>query len=214
MKLTFTRTTALLAMAVGLAACGGKAKFELGGPVAGVVYTGLEVTNVTNGDKTTIAPKATSFKLNQTLEYGQPYDVKITVTPPHQTCNLYSGADTAGRLSTISIGIECSIQRFTIGGTVTGMPATFPDGTTASGLKITNGNDTRAIEISGAYTMPGTVAYNSTYSVGITSQPTGKKCTIDNPTGTVLTTVAPGTVTTDPVYTNPVNNINITCVPA
>jgi hypothetical protein len=216
MKLTFMRTSTLLALAIGLTACGGKATFELSGPITGQVYDGLVITNVINGDSVTLkAPTpvdaAHSFRLSKTLEYGQAYDVQIKGIPPHQDCALSGGADTAGRLSTISIRVGCALQQFVIGGTVTGMPAVA--GTTPSGLKVTNGTDTRAIEVSGHYDMPLRVPFGTDYGVAIVSQPTGKVCTISNPSGTVKTVkvppVAPSTVET---YTDAVDNINITCV--
>jgi hypothetical protein len=204
MKLTFTRASALLALALGLSGCGGKATFELGGPVTGLAYTGLEITNITNGDKKIVATTDTSFKLGQTLEYGQVYDVQITAQPANQTCVLSGGADTAGRLSSISIPVTCVVQTFTIGGKVTGLVDVA--GTTPSGLVVTNGTDKLAIEINGAYVMPTRVPYDQPYGVTIVTQPTGKTCTVSNPSGVVKT------VTNSLGTTNPVDNINIDCV--
>ncbi|MES2316412.1 MAG: hypothetical protein V4631_02870 [Pseudomonadota bacterium] len=215
MKLTFTRTSALLALALGLTACGGKATFDLGGPVTGLAYPGLVLTNASNGDTVAVAvptPAAsvTSFKLPKTIEYGTAYKVSITAQPIHQTCVLARGAGTAGRLATISIQVDCAVQEFTIGGTVTGLRDVAD--TTPTGLKITNGADIMAIEINGVYALPTPVAFGKTYGVSIVSQPTGKTCTIANPSGTVNTVATPNPVTTVPVITDPVNNINISCV--
>ena len=204
MKLTFTRASALLALALGLSGCGGKATFELSGPVTGLAYTGLTITNTTNGDAVSVAPPATTFKLGQTLEYGQVYNVQITAQPDHQTCVLSGGADTAGRLSSISIPVVCVVQTFTIGGTVSGLRS-VPDATTPTGLVVTNGTDKLAIDLDGAYTMPTRVPYAQAYGVTIVTQPTGKVCTIANPSGVV------NTVTNSLGTTGIVDNINITC---
>ncbi len=211
MKLTFMRTTVLLALALGLSACGGKAKFDLGGPVTGLVYEGLIITNIDNGDATTVhvptpVGAATTFKLGQSLDYGQVYNVQITSTPAHQTCSLFSGADTAGRLSAISIAVTCSVQTFTIGGTVSGLRDVAD--TTPTGLVITNGADKLAVEINGAYIMPTKVPFAMAYGVTIVTQPTGKVCTIANPSGFVKT------VQLSVGVTDPVNNIDISCVAA
>lgn len=206
MKLTLTRASVLLALALGLSGCGGKATFQLSGPVTGLVYSGLVITNTTNGDVKAVAPTDTTFKLDQTLEYGQVYNVQITAQPANQTCALSGGADTAGRLSSISIPVVCVVQTFTIGGTVSGLVDTA--GTTPSGLVVTNGTDKLAIEVNGAYTMPAKVAFDQLYGVTIVTQPTGKFCTISNPSGKVQT------VALSVGYSNPVDNINISCVPA
>jgi hypothetical protein len=127
MKLTYTRASALLVLALGLSACGGKATFDVGGPISGLYFTGLKITNTTNGDVVSVEPPAaaaagvTSFKLATKLEYGQPYNVKITNLPEHQNCTLFNGADTAGRLATINIGVACTVLTFPIGGTVSGL---------------------------------------------------------------------------------------------
>jgi hypothetical protein len=222
MKLTYTRASALLALALGLSACGGKATFDVGGPISGLYFTGLKITNTTNGDVVSVEPPApaaagvTSFKLATKLEYGQPYNVSITSMPQHQTCSLFNGADTAGRLATINIGVACTVQAFPIGGSVTGLiyrdPATD---TTSTRLKITNGADTLVIEkdtVSPAiYIMPTAVPYGLDYGVAIVSQPTGQTCTIANASGTVLTEVIPGEPPATDSVQNLVNNINITC---
>lgn len=237
MKLTFTRASTLLALAlgVGLAACGGKATFELGGPVTGLVYQGLKITNKSNGEvvtvdalPVTISPttgfrvaKETSYKMTRTLEYGQPYDLQITSTPPHQTCTLFAGADTAGRLSSISIPVQCSVLTFSISGSVSGLTEQ-PDGDTKDKLTVTNGGDTLIITKNSTtaapkYFMPTAVAYDDSYSVRIVKQPFGQTCTLVNGTGIVKTESTPGVIvppaTSAPaVVTNAVDNVNITCV--
>lgn len=236
MKLTFTRASALLALALGLAACGGKATFELGGPVTGLVYQGLVITNKSNGDvvtvqalPVTISPTTgfrtaapTTYKMGRTLEYGQAYDLQITSTPPHQTCTLFGGADTAGRLASISIPVNCTVLTFTIGGTVSGLIERPVTDTTSARLTVTNGGDTLVIETNSTtavpkYFMPSKVAYEDPYAVRIVKQPTGQTCTLVNGTGIVKTVITPGVIvppaTTAPdVVTDPVDNINITCV--
>ena len=214
MKLTFICTSVLLALALG--GCGGgKATFELGGPVVKLYYPGLVMTNVKNGDTVAVAVPATpgadtTFKLPRTVEYGDLYDVQITAQPANEDCAVGRGADTAGRLSTISIIVSCAVKTFPIGGVVSGLRATAD--ATPTGLVITNGTDQRTIEADGAYLMPTAVEFGATYGVTIVTQPTGKTCTIKNASGVVNTTSVAGTVTTGPVYTNPVNNIDITCV--
>jgi hypothetical protein len=210
MKLTFTRASVLLALAIGLTACGGKASFQVTGPVTGLLYDGLVITNVINGDTVTVAKPAaaangaTTFTLAKSLDYGQSYDVRVTTEPDHESCTLYSGKDTAGRLATINITVACAVDEFAIGGTVSGLQAIA--GSTPSGLVVANGTDRLALEVNGTYVMPAKVGYDQSYNVVIISQPTGKTCTIAHPSDIVKSIQHTLTVEL------PVNNIDITCV--
>lgn len=194
MKLS--HTPLLLALAAALTACGGKASFDIGGPIAGLVYSGLELTNVKNGEKITVAPGATSFKMPSTVEYGTEYDVRPTKQPLHQNCSIGNGADTAGRLASINIGVLCQINEYSIGGKVTGL--------TAAGLVLVNGSGQGEQLSVGKdavdYAFPKTVPYDGTYGVVILTQPTGLKCTVENAVGKMGDAA--------------VTNINVTCSPA
>jgi hypothetical protein len=198
MKLSFLRPSLLLAAVLGvaLAACGGKAQFDVGGPISGLVYSGLELTNLKNGEVLAVPAGATSFKMTRSIDYGTEYDVKPTKQPAHQTCSIGNGADTAGRMASINIGVLCSIAEYSIGGAVSGL--------TGTGLVVVNGSlagEQLAIaKDATTYVMPKTVPYDTTYGVVILSQPTGLKCTVANGVGKM------GDAS--------VTNINITCVPA
>lgn len=198
MKLSILRPSLLLAAAIGvaLAACGGKAEFDVGGPIQGLVYSGLELTNVKNGEVLAVAAGSTSFKMTRSIEYGTEYDVRPTKQPLHQTCSIGNGNDTAGRMASINIGVFCTIAEYPIGGTITGL--------TAAGLVLVNGStagDQLAVAKDGTtYNFPKPVPFDTTYGVVILTQPTGLKCTVANPVGKMGDAA--------------VTNINITCVPA
>lgn len=235
MKLTFTRASVLLALALGLAACGGKATFELTGPVTGLVYPGLVITNKSNGEVLSVEPKPvvvspttgrrtatdTSYRMSRTLEYGQSYDLQLTGIPAHQNCTIFGGADTAGRLASLSIPIQCTVQSFAISGAVTGLTERTAEDKSAR-LTVTNGGDTLVIEkntttAAPKYVMPTAVAYDDPYAVVIAQQPAGQTCTVANAKGVIKTVVTPGVIvppaTTAPdVVTGLVDNIDITCV--
>lgn len=215
MKLSFLRASALVALAAGLSACGGKASFDLGGPVGGLKYPGLVLKNTKNGDTLAVSPTDTTFTMPASVEYGDEYAVVVATQPQNQGCIVLNGADTAGRLSSIVIAVQCKTTTFSIGGTVTGLRATAD--TTSTGLVIANGSKQKAIEVDGAYTFPEQVAYDDSYSVDILKQPTDTSivCVVENPVGVVKSTLVTDTTVTPPadVVVNPVNNINIACRP-
>lgn len=213
MKFSLIRPAGMLALALGLASCGGGGDdtYTVAGTVIGLEYPSLVLSN--RGEDVSVAPPAklgdpVTFAFGNKLEYGDTYNVTIKTQPPHQTCRVdpvysLSAADTAGRLAVINARFECFVNAYTLGGKVTGLTK---DNT---GLVLTNGSNTGTTTVipsttdtTGAafdYQMAGSVKYNETYSVAVITQPVGRFCTVQNPTGTMGDA--------------PVTNININCVP-
>jgi hypothetical protein len=208
---TLLRPTALLAAALGLAACGGKASFPINGTAYGLQYSGLVIT--TNGMDLPIAPipptaaapntvPPVNFSFPNSLSYGETFNITFKSQPAHQTCNTIdpttgrdTATDTAGRTVAIHIGLSCSVNSYAIGGSVTGLNTT--------GLVLTNGSAGGTATVgSGAttYSFSNLVAYNLSYGVTVLTQPANAFCTVDNATG-VMGDAA-------------VTNINVSCVPA
>ncbi|RJG22197.1 hypothetical protein [Massilia cavernae] len=194
MKSSFLRPAMALALALGLSACGGgAAKFTVAGTVAGLIHPGLVLSN--GGADLAVAANATSFAFPNAIEYGETYDVTVKTQPAHQTCTstkLYSSG-TAGQTAAINGQILCSLNTFTIGGTVTGL--------TAEGLVLTNGTDGGTVTVAAnatAYSfILNPVKYGDSYGVTILTQPTGQTCTLVNGVGQMGDAK--------------VENINVTC---
>ena len=71
--------------------------------------------------------------------------------------------------------------RFTVGGTVSGLP---------SGGSVTlsdNGTDSVTVSTNGSFNFPTAIAANGSYQIAVTSQPKGQSCAITNGTGTGVT---------------------------
>ncbi len=185
MKCLFPRQNLVLAFsaAVLLAACGGggKAKFDIKGEVVGVQYAGLVLTNVTNGDTLSVPVGATTFKFAKQMEYGDVYDVQIlnNANPLHQNCQVFNGRETAGRLATVNIGVQCALNQRTLGGKISGL--------TSDGLVLTNGSDEQLGIAKGntAFVFGQTLPFGAAYGVTILKQPTANLCTLTNGVGTM-----------------------------
>lgn len=212
MKSSLIRPALALALAAGLAGCGGsdKAEFTVKGTITGIVYEGAVLS--TNGMDLAITPPATpggtvSFAFPNKLEYGDVYNVQFTKTPNNQSrCGTPTNVipnytDTAGRLAEINITLQCAVDEYTVGGTVTGL--------TGSGLTVANGStgNNGAIALPTTpttepipYTLPVAVPYGTSYSVAVITQPAGQVCTVANATGEMRAAN--------------VSNVNITCVAA
>jgi hypothetical protein len=196
---TFLRPAALAALALTLAACGGKASFPVQGSVSGLAYDGLVLT--TNGMDLSVPKGATSFSFPNTISYGETYAVTIKAPPAHQSCTtvsqstgLETSTGTAGLYASINIALSCYLNSYSIGGSVTGL--------TSEGLVLTNGSAGGTVTLVAAattYSFATLVPYSTSYGVTVLTQPANDICTVSNPTGVMGDAL--------------INNINVTCVP-
>jgi hypothetical protein len=212
MKFSLIRQASVLALALGLASCGGGGDddtYSIKGSVFNLVYPGLVLT--TNGTDLAVAPAAkaeetTEFTFPNRLDYGDEFSITVKTQPAHQTCGPNtqfprSTFGTGGQLAQIDARFVCQVNAFNIGGKITGLTK---DNT---GLELTNGSTGGSIspttdQTTGAafeYVMPLAVPYGVTYGVTIVKQPLGRFCTVSNPTGTMGDAA--------------VTNIDVNCVP-
>jgi hypothetical protein len=193
MKSSLMRPAMALALALGLAACGGDASFPVNVTVQGLQYPGLVLT--TNGSDLPQNPPATAGAdvtgtFPKQLGYGDVFNVTVKQDPQFQHCSpggigpngipvsAASTTDTAGRLAQINAYFTCTVNHFTIGGKVTGLKA--------DGLVLANGSTGGTLTVAkDATTFEFTanpVNYGVTYGVTVLTNPTGQTCTVANGT--------------------------------
>lgn len=182
----------MLAMALGLSACGGKAEFKVTGLVSGLKYPTLKLS--TNGQSVTVLPADTNgttvnFSFPNTISYGDEYDLVFDTQPAHQSCSFYDPVNNskgvAGRLAAINVVIICGVSTHTVGGKVSDL--------TSTGLTLINGSiggtalvapvpadpvSTTAPFAPAPYTLPIAVPYFEYYGLSILYQPLYDNCTI------------------------------------
>ncbi len=167
-------TIAALLVALGLTACGGKASFDIKGNINRLDYSGLVLAN--GADTVTPAVGATSFVFPNSVDYGTSYDVQIQTQPQHMTCTVASGSGSAGKLANIVVNVTCSINAYTVGGTIQGL--------TGAGLVMSNGSDPGTVAPAAgatAFVFPTKVAFGQGYSIGVQVNPAGQTCTVSPP---------------------------------
>lgn len=194
MKSLHARAAAALLLSIGLAACGGKASFQVGGtivdksnPLAGattpdtslsILGAGLELAN--GGSTLTPAKGATTFTFPTSIDYGTDYNVLIQKQPQHITCAVTNGSGSAGHVSEISATVTCAVNAYTVGGTIKNL--------SVDGLILANGSTTATVSPAlGAtsFTFPSSVPYNTAYSVTVAKTPPGLACDVTNDAGTM-----------------------------
>ena len=138
--------------------------------------TGLVLINGT--DKYTVPAGATGFTLDAPQSPGSTYAVRVQSQPAGMTCSAGKGTGTMPTHDVADISIACSDQAYSLGGTIAGL--------TAAGLVLSDGSDTYGVPANASnFTMPTAVAYGSSYTVNVQTQPAGLTCTVSGGTGTV-----------------------------
>ncbi|WP_143451433.1 hypothetical protein [Janthinobacterium sp. 13] len=193
MKLSCLRPLAALLLTLGLAACGGKASYEVGGTIFGLTNEGLILAN--GSDTLPVPAGKTSFTFIKRIDYGTDYNITFNKQPAHMTCSISGGSGSAGHYINISAAVTCLQNKYTVGGTISGL--------TVDGLVLINGSTiTTVAKDTTTFTMAGPVDYGDTYAVSVSVQPKGLQC--DLAPGTEKGTMGEGNVTTVKIACKPV----------
>ena len=188
--------------------CSGNAH-GVGGAVSGLVGSGLVLQN-NGGDNLTVSSASTQFAFATPVNSGAAYSVTVLTQPsnPNQTCAVTNGSGTVGAADITNVGVTCTSNTYTLGGTVSGLNGT--------GLVLSNGSATLNIPANGAFAFGSAIASGSSYNVVVGTQPSSpaQTCIVTNASGTITSAnvsnvvvscanndVTPPTVTT----TNPLN---------
>lgn len=184
MKSSCLRPLAALLLTVGLAACGGKASYDVSGTISGLSNAGLVLAN--GGDTVSPAVGATTFTFPKRIDYGTNYTITVKTPPAHMNCTVSGGTGSAGLYVSIEAFVSCQQNTYTVGGTITGL--------TVDGLVLANGSDANQLTLvkstttPGTFTMPAQVADGSSYTINVVTHPTGLTCKVDNDPATGLST--------------------------
>ncbi|MGK5046571.1 hypothetical protein ACQ4WP_11810 [Janthinobacterium sp. GB4P2] len=193
MKLSCLRPLAALLLTLGLAACGGKASYDVSGTISNLNTDGLVLAN--GGDTLPVPSGKTAFTFIKRIDYGTDYNITVQTQPAHMTCGISGGSGSAGHYINISAAVTCSQNRYTVGGTVSGL--------TVDGLVLINGSAiTTVAKDATTFTMAGSVDYGSTYAISVSAQPKGLECKVQPGTGGG--TMGEANVTSVKIACNPV----------
>jgi len=165
--------------------------YTVGGSVAGLA-TGAQFTLLNNGADALTVTSNSPFEFATPVAYGGSYSVTIASQPTGQTCTVTNGSGLDVTANVAGVGVTCSTNTFTVGGSVSGL---------AAGQQLTlydNGGDPLVITANGAFTFASVVAYNGAYDVVVNTQPTLQTCTVSNGSGAAVT--------------SDINSINVNCV--
>ncbi len=171
--------------------------YTVGGTITGLVGS---VSLKNNGGDTLTQSTDGSFTFPTSIAEGSTYNVTVSSQPATQTCTVSNGAGSMGGANITNVQVTCSVNTYTVGGTITGLVGSVS-------LK-NNGGDTITQSMNGSFTFPTPVAAGSTYHVTVSSQPIPLTCTVSNAAGTVGSSNVTNVQITCTIYTTPlsVNN--------
>jgi len=156
--------------------CSDKA-YTLGGSINGLSFAGLVLTNGTNTLQ--VPSTATSFQFVTPVAYTSSFNVVVSTQPTGQMCSVGAGGNgTMPAANVTSLIVVCSINAYTLGGSIAGL--------TSSGLVLTDGTDNLSVAPNAVtFSMPTALAYTSSYTVSVLTQPVGQLCAVTDGTGTI-----------------------------
>jgi sugar lactone lactonase YvrE len=152
-------------------------KFTIGGTVTGLAGAGLVLQN-NGGDDLSITADGT-FTFATAIDSGASYTVTALSQPsgPTQTCTVAGGTGTVGAGNVTSVAVNCTTNRYTISGTISGLAA--------SATLQNNGGDDLIVTANGTFAFATPIASGATYDVTVLLQPTSpwQTCTVSPATG-------------------------------
>lgn len=168
--------------------------YSIGGSVSGLLGQGLALQN--NGGDDLAQNADGTFAFATALAGGAAYAVTVKTQPttPSQTCAVANGTGTVGAANVTNVAITCTTDTFTVGGTVSGLPA-------GTSVVLTNkGGDDLTVNADGGFTFAAKIASGATYEVAVKTQPTGGFCSVASGSGSVTNAA--------------ISNVAITCTTA
>lgn len=125
------------------------------------------------------ASGATNFAFATPVAQGATYNVTISAQSAGATCVISNGGGTVGSGAVSGVQVNCTANRFSVGGTSSGLMGT--------GLVLANGADTLS-PASGAsnFTFGQQVASGATYAVSVQTQPANATCAVSNASGSIV----------------------------
>lgn len=146
--------------------------YSIGGSVTGLV-SGRQVVLSDNAEDVVTVSGDGAFTFPSRVLYGKSYNVTVQAQPEGQTCSIASGSGAGSGVTdnVSSVRVTCSVNTFTISGSVSGL---------LPGRQVTfqnNGADNLTVAADGPITFGVPVAYGASYAVTVATQPLGQTCT-------------------------------------
>jgi hypothetical protein len=154
--------------------------YTVGGTVNGLTQAGLVLAN--GGDLLTVSANG-NFTLSQKVVYNSSYAVIVHTQPTGQTCTVQNGSGTMGAGNVTNVAVSCTLNSYTLGGSITGLNAGGL--LVVNNLVLANGTDALTVQFGQtSFTFDQQVVFGSSYNVVVKTQPSllglQLSCTVSN----------------------------------
>ncbi len=190
-KLLF-RSAFGLCFSMALCACGGggssAATYSVGGTVSGL-RSGASVALEDVGVTAITVNANGSFRFPVQLTTGRTYAVAVLTQPIGQLCDVMAGSGTIGAANVASVQVTCLTNQYTVGGTLSGLPAG------SSVVLQDNGGDSILLKANGPFKFGKSIPYGGSYAISVATQPPAQTCTVAVGAGVIAANVSSIAVT-------------------
>ena len=145
---------------------------------SGLLRAGLSLQN--NGADTLTIPTNNTYNFSTPVASSSAYNVTVLTQPAGETCAVSNGTGTVGGANVTGIGVVCTPNAYSIGGSVSGLNSGN------SVVLMDNGGNATTVSGNQPYTFLTQLASGSAYSVTVSTQPTGQNCSVSNGAGSVV----------------------------
>lgn len=171
--------------------------FSVGGTLVGLTTGTVTLTNRDTDATTFDSTQNGPFTFASRVPSGAQYNVQVAETTGGARCTVESGTGKVGNSAVTGVVVNCSVDKHTVGGTVTGL---------VDRLTLRNGGQTVTVTQDGSFTFPIPLDVGTPYSVTIATQAQGQLCSVAAGQGTVgLQSVTSVRVTCTPLQKHQVH---------
>ena len=151
--------------------------FKVGGTVTGLAAGRTVRLQNNGGDMLTLSANGT-FQFATAVKSGLAFAVTVSTQPtlPWQTCSVAGGTGMVGGADVSSITVNCATNRYTLGGTLSGLNGT---------VVLKNGTQEVTVTSNGTFAFPQTLLSGTAYDVQVKTPPAIQDCTVTRGTGSV-----------------------------
>jgi hypothetical protein len=165
------------------------------------LQNGQQVTLLINGaNPMVVNSNGTSAFPTAIVENGS-YVITVGTQPTYEVCTVNNGSGTGVTSNVNNVTVTCSLDTYTISGTVAGL---------TSGLQTiiqNNSSNSTTITNNGTFVFSVPVSYGGSYAVTVGTQPIGQTCTVTNGSGSSVSSNISGIVISCSVNTYSISGV-------
>jgi hypothetical protein len=159
------------------------ANYTISGSVSGLA-SGAKLVLKDNGADALRLPANGAFEFTTPVAYDGSYAVTVSTQPAEATCSVTHGTGAGVTAAVSGVSVLCSLDTYTISGTVSGLATGSQVTLDDSGVTLDdNGADPLTLTADGAFTFATPVAYGGVYDVTVATAPSGQICAVANASG-------------------------------